>query len=180
MSERYRVTGDVVLDTQTRLEWQAKHAGPMTWHAAMRYAEHLDGGWRLPTIEELETLIDRTRVDPASAFPGAKGEWFWTLSSYADTSSIVWIVYFDDGTVGSDDKTGCYYVRCVRGGPVAVESPPPRPFDRSAPRFCNCKNCLAWRRTTKSGKGTCERTPHMENKEALDGCFDGLPKEEGT
>jgi len=178
MSERYRITGHTVLDTHTRLEWQAKQSGPMTWDAAMKYSAELGDGWRLPTVEELETLVDRSRVDPASAFPGMPSEWFWSSSSYAGGSSIAWGVTFSYGYVYGTGKASSNFVRCVRGGPVAVDPLILRPFDRSAPRFCNCKNCLAWRRTTKSGKGMCERTPHAEHKESLSGCYESLPREE--
>jgi len=49
----------VVLDTKTGLEWYAGPDSVTTWDETKRWIESLTvagGGWRLPTIEELETL----------------------------------------------------------------------------------------------------------------------------
>jgi hypothetical protein len=35
----------------------------------MDYAAALGNGWRLPIIEELTTLVDYSRVSPATEFP---------------------------------------------------------------------------------------------------------------
>jgi len=56
----------VVKDTRTGLMWAAKDNGKdVTWHDAKRYCENYRGGgysdWRMPTIDELEGLYDRSR-----------------------------------------------------------------------------------------------------------------------
>ncbi len=58
----YEVKEDVVTDTKTGLMWQRKDAGKsMTHKEAVEYCEALKLGgyddWRLPTIDELRTLI---------------------------------------------------------------------------------------------------------------------------
>jgi hypothetical protein len=125
MSERYISNDATITDTKTGLMWQAQPVGPMTWQEAMDYAESLilDGaGWRLPTIEELVTLIDYGRHDPASSFPGMSfhglaPSWFWSSSLDADDTDYVWYVDFYDGCVGSSGKTYPSSARCVRGEP---------------------------------------------------------------
>ena len=114
MSERYEITGDVVHDTTTGLEWQHEHAGPMTWQAAMDYAAKIGDGWRLPTVFELVTLVDYERHTPASAFPAMPVVAFWSSSSYAGSASNAWYVNFYHGHISNDGKTSTSYVRCVR------------------------------------------------------------------
>ena len=52
-------------DPKTGLEWQCKSPGKMTWYEAQEYAGSLllEGkkDWRLPTLAELESLLDRTK-----------------------------------------------------------------------------------------------------------------------
>ena len=112
--DRYRITGDVVLDTTTGLEWQHEHAGPMTWVEAAKYAAKLGDGWRLPTVSELVTLVDYERHTPASAFPAMPVASFWSSSSYAGSASYAWFVDFYSGYVYRGAKARTSYVRCVR------------------------------------------------------------------
>uniref|UniRef100_A0A6M3J6T1 Lcl C-terminal domain-containing protein n=1 Tax=viral metagenome TaxID=1070528 RepID=A0A6M3J6T1_9ZZZZ len=114
---RFELMGDSVFDHDTGLEWEADASGPMTWHKAMKYAEKLGEGWRLPTIEELVTLVDYNRTDPASSFPEMPTYFFWSSSSVAGSASDAWYVHFSrHGHVNNYVKTDANYVRCVRGG----------------------------------------------------------------
>jgi hypothetical protein len=51
-------------DPKTDLEWQFDSPGEMTWQTALEYADSLslDGkrDWRLPSLSDLETLLDRS------------------------------------------------------------------------------------------------------------------------
>ena len=117
MTNRFELMGDSVFDHDTGLEWEAKVSGPMTWHKAMKYAEKLGDGWRLPTIEELSGLVDYNRADPASSFPEMPTYFFWSSSSVAGSASDAWYVHFrHHGFVSNFVKTDANYVRCVRGG----------------------------------------------------------------
>jgi len=118
MTERYEVNGETVLDTATGLEWQAKTSDHrMTWYEANEYVEGLGEGWRLPTVEELSTLVDYDRIGPATTFPGHEGSAFWSSSVVADFTSDAWYVLFDDGCVNGVNKNIDARVRCVRRGP---------------------------------------------------------------
>jgi hypothetical protein len=112
----------LVCDKQTDLIWQKDYATNKTWQQAMDYADELNtakhGGysdWRLPTIEELVTLINYQRYNPASDFPGMPNGWFWSSSSYAGSTSYAWNVYGSNGSVSYCDKTYGDAARCVRG-----------------------------------------------------------------
>ena len=64
---RFIAPGDgTVLDTKTGLMWAAKDNGRgINWHDAKRYCENYRGGgytdWRMPALDELEDLYDRSR-----------------------------------------------------------------------------------------------------------------------
>jgi hypothetical protein len=61
VNQRYSTTSDTVKDLKTGLLWQRTDAGIMTASLHSAYCKDLTlvgGGWRLPTIEELEGLVD--------------------------------------------------------------------------------------------------------------------------
>src|SRR5687768_6597817 len=76
-----------VLDPATGLLWQQTVAPQrFSWQAAKTYCSQLmlDGtGWRLPTFDELFTIVDRTRQPAIDmvAFPGTPSKDFWSSST---------------------------------------------------------------------------------------------------
>ena len=140
ISGRYRDLGDgTVVDTRTGLQWMRcalgkKWDGMTCVGKAIRsnwnvlptqvaeynrqggYGGHRD--WRVPTIDELSTLIDKDTRIPATdreAFPETLG-WYWSSSPYADYSDQSCLVDFDYGYVYGDPKNRSRFVRLVRGG----------------------------------------------------------------
>src|SRR5262249_29680940 len=87
-----------------------------TWEQAGKAAR---GGWRLPTRDELETLVTKSCFAPAinsEAFPGMDVTKlsYWTNS--APDAVLALLVYFDggsdfDGLLGSANP-----IRLVKGG----------------------------------------------------------------
>jgi hypothetical protein len=77
--------------------------------------------WRLPTVEELFLIADRTREDEkldANFFPDATGyEWTWSSTIDAsDPSGCAWGVYLGDGDSHRGLQGLHYHVRAVRAG----------------------------------------------------------------
>lgn len=120
--------GDVVIDREAGLMWQRSADGvPYIYEDACVYAALVEAGgfddWRLPSIEELHSLLDSTRFNPATdahAFPHTKTDLsYWTqtyLGTYQDT---LWVVNFKEGDDAHAEKVGKYfrveyYVRAVR------------------------------------------------------------------
>jgi Protein of unknown function (DUF1566) len=123
-TSRYVVSkkGGTVFDNETKLTWQREVPDKEYTHAeALAYAKQfrLDGHdtWRLPTIEELSTIVDFTKFKPAidtNAFPGTPSEWFWSSSPSANSTSYAWVVNFYLGNTGNSSTTNACRVRCVR------------------------------------------------------------------
>ena len=127
---RFIDNGDgTVTDTKNKLMWVKnphtdlpdKFKKELNWQDAISackelcFARHTD--WRLPTREELFSLTDDTRREPAinkEMFPDTKSSWYWTSTPLASYSGYAWIVYFYDGYVYVDVKDSSNYVRSVR------------------------------------------------------------------
>ena len=115
-------TAVAVKDAKTGLIWSLEETKRMTWKKAMVYPSSLTlcgfGDWRLPTCDELLTLVDRTRVSPAidvAFFPACKSDWYWSSTPYAGLpGDYAWYVYFSSGGAfwNVQDADGC--VRAVR------------------------------------------------------------------
>ncbi len=109
-----------VRDNSNGLVWQrAVDAGDYSQAGAIAYCASLTlagGGWRLPTKDELLSIVD-TRFWPtidSTYFPGTPVSWYWSSSSAAGSPSSGWYVYFGDGYAGYVDATATLRARCVR------------------------------------------------------------------
>jgi hypothetical protein len=119
--ERYRIDRGTVYDAKTKLTWQqAVPSSSHPWAEAMRYCKELDldgKGWRLPSVNELQTLVDETRFGPAIdpvAFPSTPVAYFWTSSNLAGFPNFGWTIYFAYGFANFFDVVQPHQVRCVR------------------------------------------------------------------
>lgn len=89
----------------------------MTYAAAEKAIAELGEGWRLPTRQELEPILDLSRHEPAidtDKFPDTKSAYYWTSSQCAWNESAVWVVYFGYGSVDGFRRSNGACVRAVR------------------------------------------------------------------
>jgi len=115
---------DAVIDCKTGLMWSVETKEVEKWSDAGAAASSMSSAgfndWRLPTAEELLTLVDRTRVLPAISvdfFPGTPCRWFWSSTPYAGSpSDCAWVVYFNDGSANWSYHGLSGFVRAVRVG----------------------------------------------------------------
>jgi serine/threonine-protein kinase len=111
-----RETQDGFLDRASGLVW-AKHisAFPAYWD---RCGEHLPEGpgWRVPTVEELTTLLrpKRTLQDFCALDPWRAQDKKWVWSADLRTASQAWLVDLEQGAVIAADRTCLLYVLAVR------------------------------------------------------------------
>ncbi|MCP3850919.1 MAG: DUF1566 domain-containing protein [Gammaproteobacteria bacterium] len=113
-----------VTDFATGLTWQqsdAHNGSDRTHSAAITYCDDLSlagGGWRLPAIKELSSIVDLRRTGPSvdlNYLPSTKSSLYWSASSYAYDSNNAWLVNFNYGYVAAFNLTNnTFYVRCVR------------------------------------------------------------------
>jgi hypothetical protein len=93
----------------------------MSWHQAQSYARTLAlagrSDWRLPSVRELESLLDRTKYRPEmrSEIPFRDSRSYWSFTTFDRSGDSAWIVMFDGAYVLSYYKTNAYHVRCLRG-----------------------------------------------------------------
>ena len=110
----------MVLDTRTGLTWQ-RTIGPDTyaWSDALAHCAALSLGgltWRLPSMKELQTLLDLGRQNPALdpvAFPGAPSNEHWTSSPLTSSTTDSWYVNFWFGIANTLARTTQTWARCV-------------------------------------------------------------------
>lgn len=117
--ERYEVMEGIVLDTRSQLRWQRTFPSErFSWDDATSYCASLTlpgEGWRLPSINELQTLVDDS-VNPSidiATFPDTPSEYFWSSSPVVDDATRAWTTFFTNGSTYSFAKSAVKNVRCV-------------------------------------------------------------------
>jgi len=117
-----------VTDGKTTLSWQRANSdaisphGPTqrmyTWAEAQAYCDALGPGFRLPSLKELQTLVDEGTSRPAldtGAFPnGPESAYYWTSSPFARDNSLAWVVNVGVGNTLGQPVGSTLRVRCVR------------------------------------------------------------------
>ena len=135
-SPRFTDNGNgTVKDNLTGLIWlkDANCFSARTWAQALSDANSLASGscgltdgssvgnWRLPNVNELESLINAELANSAvwlntQGFSNVQADGYWSSSTYADDPAYAWVVAMYDGLVDGDGKTSSYYVWPVRAG----------------------------------------------------------------
>lgn len=116
-------TSGIVTDQTTQLMWQDNTINAkMSWTNAFQYCETLtDGGyddWRLPNVNELNSIVDYTRSSPAinPVFQYADSSYYWSSTSSDYDKRWPLAISFVQGFVSSGlDKGEDHNIRCIRG-----------------------------------------------------------------
>lgn len=117
--KRFFAAGDYMIqDLKTNLLWTTPIRKKVAWNQAsqmcmnIRYGDYAD--WRLPKIEELETLINYQVSHPVSTFPKMPSKVFWSASKFLNKKMEAWAVRFYGGIVESKVMGNKYFFMCVR------------------------------------------------------------------
>jgi len=137
-ADNYSRENDIVTDHDRGLQWQdqpytqaekdayneteaSKQTGKAKkWINAAAYCDNLDldgGGWRLATIDELNSTVDESRSDPAinPIFQNAESLGYWSGTTYPDNTDQAWGIGFNSGGWHHCNKDGrIKFIRCVR------------------------------------------------------------------
>ncbi len=111
--ERFAIKGSEVIDQLTGLTWlcDADLSGmPVSWPDALAEVAKLNArevggrqGWRLPNINELESLVDCSQHSPAlpvsHPFTNLKDIYWSSTTSFFETD-WAWALYLDKGALG--------------------------------------------------------------------------------
>ncbi|HMA86153.1 MAG TPA: protein kinase [Desulfosalsimonadaceae bacterium] len=118
----YLLNAQIVRDKALGLIWQPSGSPyPLDWDSAQAYIDHLNkknfgeiDRWRLPTVDELLTLIEPKSVlgdyCQPSIFDNQKNR-LWSSDTKSFTAA--WYVHTEMGYVDSQDRTCRFYVRGV-------------------------------------------------------------------
>jgi hypothetical protein len=115
---------ETVTDVNTGLMWQKTSFDlKMNWQMALSNCESLSfagyNDWRLPTKEELRSIVDYDNYNPAinrQIFPDTLSAFYWSSTSDADHAGRAWGVDFHYSFDNLYGKGSSCYVRAVRGG----------------------------------------------------------------
>jgi hypothetical protein len=117
---------DAVFDKETGLVWERSPAtNRNAWDGAVVYAYAKvvarRKGWRLPTIEELLSLVDPTRNNPTlplgHPFVNVQiDDFYWSCTlGMTALPTFAWGYQFGNGSTSNCLKTANFYVWLVRG-----------------------------------------------------------------
>jgi hypothetical protein len=168
-------------DNVTGLLWEGKagaasglHDGTSTYayadlaaFVAAVNAQALCGfsDWRLPTPDELASLVDAgTTTTPTvdtAFFPNQQAARYWTSSSYRDgVGQDAWFVDFATGTVAVDNKARTFAARLVTRGGTTAPAPLPasctdtaRFTDNADSTISDNRTGLMWKRCAEGFAG---------------------------
>ena len=134
---RFKDNGDgTITDLLTGLMWLKNGScmGWLSWQAAMNVAQELNSlgsgsdhcsklavsydDWRLPTVQELETLLNAESSDPYQflnfyGFQGVQSDSYWSSTTGPNPYSA-WLLHFDTGEILSGGKVETHHALLVR------------------------------------------------------------------
>lgn len=136
-SSRFVLNEGNAFDKRTKLTWSRCSVGAswkkggkcvgtvklMHLGEAKQYAQKLGHGWRIPTVEELYSIIEQKCSNPAinsEVFPNVRnlgeGAPYWSTTKIKEMPPLVYYIDFLSGEADGHTKGFSMAVRLVRSG----------------------------------------------------------------
>ncbi len=118
MGENFPAT--VIIDKNTNLMWQASYTENVSQSGAKSYCDNLIYAgftdWNLPTLNEMRTIVNENKTNPASDFPYILSDTYWTNSWHSGQQgdAYYYTVSFYDGSEYPHAIANWYFARCMR------------------------------------------------------------------
>jgi hypothetical protein len=131
--ERFELVleGTAVRDKETGVVWeQSPDPTTRTWENAVKHCESLELAgrkqWRLPTIDELASLVDASVLGSPKLPSGhpfdtncrlggcVQSSFYWSGTPCADNAAHAWLACFCNGSVTRSDKSYDNHVWCAQ------------------------------------------------------------------
>ncbi len=128
-----RLSDGTVIDQHTHLVWMRCSVGQhwdnakstcngeaqsLAWLQAKQYAsKQSNGGWRLPSIDELSSITELRCYNPAidlKLFPQTPASHYWSATPFANRAGHYWLVQFLSGENHTDSGKRLAFVRLVK------------------------------------------------------------------
>ncbi len=122
-ADNFAKAQNIVFDINRNLIWQDNPEvmrNQSTFSEAKIYCKSLllngFSDWRVPTIKELQTIVDITKAKPAiyDQFRFIEPTSYWSSNEDITNPGYGWYVGFKSGATFKDSKDYDCYVRCVR------------------------------------------------------------------
>ena len=164
--DRFKVFDAVVEDTWTGLVWHrnANFAEfPLTWKEAFGYVKEMNrcehsgrSDWRLPTREDLFSLISHQTINPclpdSHPFQNVFEGYYWTRTECARLPNQAWYIHMGGARIYRGMKHGSYMVWPVAGDKRVSGQIKDR-FVAQEYLFCDRLTQRSWLNDTWLGRG---------------------------
>lgn len=114
---------NIVIDIDKNLMWQDNEEVKIyksNWSLAKEYCKSLTLNgyidWRLPSIKELQTIVDVRKKKPAvnEQFKFCQNTSYWSNTPDIKNKNYAWYVGFETGATFLGSKDYDCYIRCIR------------------------------------------------------------------
>jgi hypothetical protein len=120
------MNSQAVLDKETGLVWEKSPSMiSVIWIDAQSYCNNLTLGnrlgWRLPTVQELASLVDPTvypitpTLPSGHPFTNVQSAFYWA-TTHVSNPALARVVNFNYGYAGLNSKSDSLFYWCTRGG----------------------------------------------------------------
>lgn len=118
MTKRFEIKEKIIIDHETNLMWERECVDSnCPWAIANGHANTLvlqgESGWRLPTIEELKTLMEFDKLKLTTQFPYMNSEIVWSSTQTSKEGYFLCVNFYEEEVAArhKDNFAFTHYVK---------------------------------------------------------------------